>query len=86
MDKETPAQAEAFRRVIETARALVSCADEFPDDPGACSEYLDAHQSALETWGKVWDEEDEERRLAILKEASDRAAYNRSMEAWVHNS
>jgi len=73
--------------VIETARALVRCADEFlPESPEACQEYLEAHESALETFGKVCEEQDETRRLAILKEASDLAERQRSWEAWMHNS
>jgi len=83
----SPAEVEAFHRVIETARSLVRCADEFfPESPGACQEYLDAHENALETFGKVCEEQDETKRLAILKKASDFVERQRSQEAWTHNS
>lgn len=64
--KPSLAEDEAFRRVIETARALVRCADEFlPECPEACGEYLDAHESALETFGKVCEEQDEAKRHGV---------------------
>ena len=86
MSQPSPVEAEAFRRVIATARALVACADEFENDQGICGEVFAAHENALETFGKVCEEQDEPKRLAILKEASNLAERQRSWEAWMHNS
>lgn len=41
-------QKAAFARVIESARRLVACADEFDGEPEVCGEYMDELCDAVE--------------------------------------
>jgi hypothetical protein len=41
---------EAFKRMVESARALVRVADEFENDPAACGEHTDGHVAAVERY------------------------------------
>ncbi len=52
MSAPTPEQTEAFRAVIESARAMVKCADEFANDLTVVGERVEHHIETLDRFSE----------------------------------